>query len=94
MHHHHCHGCGVKMPCDGDLEFNYDGAPEVVCGLYHLPGGNIADWRCEECRAKPPEPEIEDETEDEPETEITDDLKAVSEAFSRFLKRHTHRETK
>ncbi len=33
------------MDCDGELERNYDGWPEVICVIYHKDGQDV----CEEC---------------------------------------------
>lgn len=35
FHFHDCHECGEQFRCDGELEQNYDGEPEVVCDFYH-----------------------------------------------------------
>lgn len=44
IHHHTC-ACGLRFPCSGQWERNYDGWPEVICTHYH-----VMDWRrCERC---------------------------------------------
>ncbi len=50
-HAHPCASCGRAVPCDGELERNEDGEPPVICPAYHLPHGQIADLRCEDCSA-------------------------------------------
>jgi hypothetical protein len=51
MHSHPCSFCRTPVECPGTLERNVDGWPEVICGLYHLPGGSIADLLCDSCEA-------------------------------------------
>lgn len=48
-HTHPCEHCKTPVECDGERERNHDGWPEVICTSYHLPGGRIADVRCESC---------------------------------------------
>ena len=60
-HTHPCHWCGKPVDCDGDLEHNYDGEPDVVCRAYHVYGGDIRHVLCEECDAKVEEPEEDEE---------------------------------
>lgn len=48
-HTHPCSVCGKPARCEGTFERNYDGFPEVICLFYHLPGGQLADYRCEDC---------------------------------------------
>jgi hypothetical protein len=63
-HVHPCNICGDSMPCDGDLERNYDGEPSVICSAFHLPLGVTAPgFICDDCRdsgdREPPEPDGE-----------------------------------
>ena len=44
-HNHKCQRCHLKYLCDGELEENYDGWPEVICYTYHVAG---RDW-CAAC---------------------------------------------
>lgn len=62
-HTHPCQNCGEPVDCEGDLEENYDGYPEVVCRAYHVYGG--CHILCPECDAKLPEPQDEDEDDDD-----------------------------
>ncbi len=48
-HAHPCASCGRAVPCDGERESNPDGWPDVICHVYNLPGGALADVRCEDC---------------------------------------------
>ncbi len=48
-HTHPCSRCQVPVTCSGQLERNHDGWPEVICGLYHLPGGTVAKILCDSC---------------------------------------------
>lgn len=51
VHTHECQRCGVETPCEGTLERNEDGAPEVICGVFHLPMGRINErFLCEACQ--------------------------------------------
>lgn len=52
-HAHVCRTCRQDYPCDGPLERNHDGWPEVVCLIYHVDGHD----ECGECREMRPEPE-------------------------------------
>lgn len=53
LHHHACQDCGAKTECGGQIEQNYDGSPEWICGEFHLPGGDInGDFICEGCAWK------------------------------------------
>lgn len=47
-HSHPCQHCHVQTDCDGDLEQNYDGWPEVICVQFDTQ--NHADFLCVECR--------------------------------------------
>lgn len=47
-HTHVCEKCQTKFSCDGDLEENYDGWPEVVCAIFHVWG----QTDCEDCRER------------------------------------------
>lgn len=52
-HHHPCQDCGVKTPCGGVYEENYDGFPAVICPEFHLAGGEInSSWICDGCQWK------------------------------------------
>lgn len=55
-HNHDCQTCGNPMDCDGELERNFDGWPEVVCVIYHLDGKDV----CEECATRSTEDEDDD----------------------------------
>ncbi len=46
-HTHPCDRCHVESLCDGDLEANPDGWPEVVCIEFHT--HNRSDFLCEDC---------------------------------------------
>ena len=35
FHHHECYHCGQQFVCRGELEWNHDGWPEVVCFDFH-----------------------------------------------------------
>ena len=35
MHKEQCIRCRKDYDCDGNLERNHDGWPEVICDLYH-----------------------------------------------------------
>lgn len=49
-HTHPCQSCGAETPCDGEWERNIDGFPEVICQVFHWPGGTINEWfRCDDC---------------------------------------------
>ena len=48
-HSHPCSGCQVSVECDGELERNFDGWPEVICTSYHLLNGETAEVLCEAC---------------------------------------------
>lgn len=47
IHTHCCTLCHTRYDCDGDLEHNYDGFPEVVCTAYHY----AAETECIECQS-------------------------------------------
>ncbi len=49
-HTHPCRDCKTPTPCDGDLERNIDGLPEIICVEYHVTFGRY-DFRCEACQA-------------------------------------------
>lgn len=52
-HFHHCQDCNAKTPCNGRLEDNFDGSPEIVCDDFHLPNGLVnRDFICESCQWK------------------------------------------
>ncbi len=49
----HTHSCTVAdcrntVACDGILERNYDGFPDVICSDYHLSCGTVAEMFCDE----------------------------------------------
>lgn len=48
FHHHDCVSCHHQFACDGELEGNHDGWPEVICVEFH------ERWRrtCDECRER------------------------------------------
>jgi len=48
-HTHPCAHCAAPVQCDGTLEPNHDGLPEVICTTYHRPGGGLATFRCQRC---------------------------------------------
>lgn len=48
-HTHPCVDCQTPVDCDGDLERNHDGFPDVICRSYHLTGGFTAALRCDAC---------------------------------------------
>jgi hypothetical protein len=48
-HMHLCSRCQLPAPCDGTLEENFDGFPEVICSAYHLKHGETAHFLCEAC---------------------------------------------
>ena len=50
MHNHPCAVCNTPVECDGFLQRNYDGWPEVVCSHYHLENGSVATVLCETCK--------------------------------------------
>ncbi len=54
MHHHLCRCCETqKVPCDGTWSLNHDGAPEVICDLFHLAGGELnPECICDVCRIR------------------------------------------
>jgi hypothetical protein len=35
LHEHPCDVCRLPFDCDGELERNYDGWPEVICVSFH-----------------------------------------------------------
>jgi hypothetical protein len=43
-HLHQC-ACGRSFECQGDLERNHDGHPEVICRLFHVAHLD----QCEDC---------------------------------------------
>lgn len=45
FHHHDCDQCGQQFSCDGQLERNHDGWPEVICVEFHERGQRT----CREC---------------------------------------------
>jgi hypothetical protein len=51
-HQHPCSiwGCPRPVLCSGEWQRNYDGHPEVICSVYHLPGGETRFLTCEEHR--------------------------------------------
>ena len=49
-HHHPCQDCGQETPCDGPLEKNYDGWPDVICLIFDQPGGTNSNFICEDCQ--------------------------------------------
>jgi hypothetical protein len=55
-HSHPCAACRNPVECDGELEQNYDGWPEVICPAYHQTNGTIADLFCEKCACECGEP--------------------------------------
>lgn len=57
-HHHPCQRCGAKTECCGDIEQNYDGAPEWTCVEFHEANGGInIDFICPSCYELPPDDE-------------------------------------
>lgn len=53
IHDHPCADCARLTPCDGTLEENHDGWPEVVCVEFHMPNGYLnPDFICEDCDEK------------------------------------------
>ena len=68
-HTHPCQHCGAKVPCDAKLEQNYDGWPEVICPVFHLPGGLNEDFVCEDCLVEHEHGRDFLEPEDDPEDE-------------------------
>jgi hypothetical protein len=50
IHTHPCAVCGKPVECDGTLEENHDGFPEVICLSYHMENGDIRWLECEDCR--------------------------------------------
>lgn len=46
LHVHQCVDCGTPVDCDGTLEQNYDGWPEVVCDWVD---GYLQTPLCESC---------------------------------------------
>lgn len=52
-HHHPCSRCGAKTECCGDIEQNYDGAPEWICREFHTLANReftpIDHFLCEGC---------------------------------------------
>jgi len=45
-HSHPCSHCKTPIDCDGRLERNYDGWPEVICVVYHMDGAPMV---CDDC---------------------------------------------
>ena len=58
LHMHPCWRCQVPFECSGDLEFNYDGIPDILCVEFHEHGHNECEacaetaW-CEDCGEHP-----------------------------------------
>jgi hypothetical protein len=52
-HTHVCRTCRQRFPCDGDLERNHDGWPEVICVAYH----ERRQDTCEKCAERDATPE-------------------------------------
>jgi hypothetical protein len=46
-HSHPCQRCGLEIACDGPLEENYDGWPEVICVDFDM--HSHEDFLCEAC---------------------------------------------
>ncbi len=65
VHMHPCVTCGEPAPCDGDLQRNIDGLPEIICVEYHVTFGKF-DHRCEACQAAHERQAEADRLENEP----------------------------
>lgn len=50
IHQHRCVTCGTNVECDGELERNHDGWPDVICREFREAcDGRRPAFRCETC---------------------------------------------